>query len=86
MDRSLLYDFFNCGDDQIIQFAIMRAHLNKNERDVIHLMLDECMTQEEVAEKINYSTRRTQQFWYSGADKLLNIPWVLAFAQALRDS
>ncbi len=84
MDRGLLVYFWNCGDDQIIQFAIQRAHLNKHERDVIRLMLDECMTQEEVAEEIGYSTRRTQEFWYSGADKLLNIPWVLAYAKELK--
>lgn len=86
MDRSLLAYFWNCGDDTIIQFAMQRAHLNKHERDVIHLILDECMTQEEVAERINYSPRRTQEFWYSGANKLLNIPWVLAYAKELKET
>jgi len=80
MDRSILSDFWNCGDDQIIQFALMRAHLNRHERDVIHLMLDECMTQEQIAEDLGYSVRRIQEFWYSGADKLLNIEWVKAYA------
>lgn len=42
------------------------------------------MTQEEVAEKLSYSTRRIQDFWYSGATKLLNIPWVKAYALSLR--
>ncbi len=84
MDRELLTLFFNCGDNDIIEFAIMRAHLNRREKDVIHLMLDECMTQEEVAEKMSYSTRRIQDFWYSGATKLLNIPWVRAYAESLK--
>ena len=84
MDKSLLTYFWNCGDNEIIEFALMRAHLNKREREVIHFMLDECMTQEEVAEKINFSTRRVQEFWYSGAKKLLNIPWVSAYAKELK--
>lgn len=85
MDRSLLYDFFDCGDDQIIQFAIVRAHLNKHEKDIIHLMIDECMTQEQAAEQMGYSVRRTQEFWYSASDKMLLIPWVSAYAQHLRN-
>ena len=85
-DRSLLYDFWNCGDSQIIEFALMRARLNRHEREVVHLMLDECMTQEQVAEAINYSTRRTQEFWYSASKKLLGIPWVMAYAASLRMS
>lgn len=85
MDKKLLTAFWNCGDNQIIEFALIRAHLNKHERDVIHLMLDECMTQEETAEAIGYSTRRIQEYWYSGATKLLNIPWVKAYALSLRD-
>lgn len=84
MDRNLLTYFWNCGDDQIIEFAMLRAHLNRHEREVIHLLLDECMTQEEVAERIDFSTRRVQDFWYSGADKLLNIPWVKAYALSLK--
>lgn len=84
MDRELLTYFFNCGDNDIIEFAIMRAHLNRREKDVIRLMLDECMTQEEIAEQMSYSTRRIQDFWYSGATKLLNIPWVKAYALSLK--
>lgn len=83
MDKELLYRFFNCGDDEIIQFALHRAHLNRRELDVIIFMFDECMTQEQIAEKMNFSTRRVQDFWYSGARKLLNIPWVKAYALSL---
>ncbi|MCQ2369219.1 MAG: hypothetical protein MJ007_01940 [Paludibacteraceae bacterium] len=83
MKKNLLFAFWNCGDDDIIQFALLKAHLNKNEKAVLILMLDECMTQEEIAEQINYSTRRVQQFWSSGARKLLDIPWVKAYAQSL---
>ena len=85
IDRSLLYDFWNCGDGQIIEFALVRARLNRHEREVVHFMLDECMTQEEVAEAIHYSTRRTQEFWYSASRKLLDIPWVMAYAVMLRE-
>lgn len=84
MDKELLSYFWNCGDDQIIQFALTRAHLNRHEYDVITAMLDDCLTQEETAERIHYSTRRTQQFWCSGASKLLNIPWVKAYALSLK--
>ena len=85
MDRSLIQCFWNCGDDQIIQFAIQRAHLNKNEKEIIRLVLDECCTQEEAAEVMGYSTRRTQDIWYSATNKLLNIKWVLAYAKALKN-
>lgn len=84
MDKELLQAFWNCGDNQIIEFAMIRARLNKHEREVIEYMLDECMTQEETAEKMNYSTRRVQDFWYSAANKLLNIDWVKAYALSLK--
>lgn len=84
MDRELLTLFFNCGDNDIIEFAIMRAHLNRREKEVIRLIMDECLTQEEIAEEMCYSTRRVQDFWYSGAKKLLNIPWVRAYALSLK--
>ena len=85
MDRELLTYFFNCGDNDIIEFAILKARLNRREKDVILLMMDECMTQEQIAEKLSYSTRRIQDFWYSGATKLLNIPWVRAYALSLKN-
>lgn len=84
MDRSLLKDFWNCGDNQIIEFAISRARLNRYEKIVVHMMLDECLTQEQIAEKIDCSTRKVQDNWYSAADKLLNIPWVSAYAKSLK--
>lgn len=83
MDRTLLKAFWNCGDNDIIEFALLKARLNKREHEVIHLMLDECMTQEQVAEYLDLSTRNVQSLWYSGADKLLNIKWVNAYARAL---
>ena len=84
MNNGLLSYFWNCGDDSIIQFALQRGHLNKREKEVIHLILDECMSQEEAAEEIGYSVRRTQEFWSSGCNKLLSIPWVRAYAMELR--
>lgn len=86
MDKGLIRYFWNCGDNQIIEFAIIRARLNKNEKDVIQLMLDECLTQEEVAERLSYSTRKIQEDWASGVRKLLSIPWVLAYAEQLKNS
>lgn len=79
----LIKAFFNCGDDQIIEFAIIRAHLNRQEKEVLRLMLDECYTQEQTAEKLNYSTRKIQEVWYSAIRKLLSIPWVKAYATEL---
>lgn len=83
MDRKILFAFFNCGDDGIIQFALTRAHLNKLEKNVIELMIDECMSQEEVAEVLGYSTRKIQDIWYSASHKLLAIAWVSAFGKEL---
>lgn len=83
MDTKLLRAFWNCGDNQIIEFALVRAHLNRQEKDVITLMLDECMTQEKVAEKLDFSTRKIQEVWYSASRKLLSIPWVAAYAAEL---
>ena len=80
MDKSLLRAFWNCGDNQIIEFALLRAHLNRQEKDVINLLLDECMTQEQAAEKLDWSTRKVQEVWYTAAGKLLSIPWVTAYA------
>lgn len=83
MDRNLLKAFWNCGDNQIIEFALLRARLNKIEKEVVRLSLDECLTQEEIAEMMDFSTRRIQQFWNTAADKLLGIPWVYAYAKEL---
>ena len=85
MDRTLIRDFWACGDNQIIEFAILRARLNKNEKDVLHLVLDECMTQEMAAEVLDVSTRHVQNNWYSACDKILKIPWVMAYALSLRN-
>jgi len=84
MDRALIKYFYNCGDDSIIQFALVRAHLNKKEKEVLELLLDECNTQEEAAEILDISTRRLQEIWYSATDKMLNIPWVFAYAKELK--
>lgn len=83
MDKRLLKAFWDCGDNQIIEFALIRARLNRQEKEVISLMLDECRTQEETAEIMNYSTRKIQDIWSSASKKLLSIPWVLAFAKEL---
>lgn len=84
-NKALLNAFWMCGDGSIIEFAKLRAHLNRNEERVIELMLDGCYTQEEIAEMLNYSPRRIQDFWYSGAQKLLNIPWVKAYSLYLKE-
>lgn len=83
MKKNLLKAFWNCGDGQIIEFALLRAHLNRMEKEVIEMMLDECLTQEEVAEKLNCSVRKVQIDWHNGSDKLLSIPWVKAYAKEL---
>lgn len=83
--KNLIYDFFNCGDDQIIQFAMTRAHLNKKEKEVLLFMVDDCLTQEEVAEVMDYSPRCIQKYWISATNKMLLIPWVKAYAEYLRN-
>lgn len=84
MDRTLVKDFWACGDNQIIEFAPMRARLNRLEKEVLVLMLDECMTQEQTAEHMDLSVRRVQNLWYDATDKLLAIEWVRAYAKELR--
>lgn len=83
-DRDLIRDFWQCGDDSIIEFAILRAHLNRKQKDILACMLDECMTQEEAAEHLLWSVRTAQEKWAEAADKLLGIPWVEAYAKELR--
>jgi len=84
MERNIIKYFWSCGDNQIIEFAIIRARLNRNEKEILHLMLDECHTQEKAAEKMDISTRRAQEYWYSATEKVLSIPWVYEYAMALR--
>lgn len=84
MEKELLRCFWNCGDNEIIEFAMLRARLNAKEKKVLEYILDECLTQEETAEKMGYSTRRVQDFWCSAAKKLLNIEWVKAYAISLK--
>lgn len=85
MDRTLIKYFWNCGDSQIIDFAIMRARLNRQERNVLHLALDELMTQEQIAEYLDTSTRNVQKIWASAVDKMLGIEWVQIYGAAIRD-
>ena len=84
-DRSLVRDFFRCGDNEIIEFAMLRARLNRKEQDVIRLLIDECLTQEEAAETLDISPRHLQNMWYSATDKLLRIPWLVAYAKEIRE-
>lgn len=83
MDRGLIRSFWKCGDNSIIEFAIIRAHLNRKEKEVLRLLLDECYTQEETAEIMDISTRKVQNYWYDATDKLLSIPWLVAYAKTL---
>lgn len=85
MDRSLLKYFWNCGDTSIIDFAIMRARLNRNEKKVLRMALDELMTQEQIAEELDTSTRNVQKIWACAADKLLRIDWVRIYSIALKN-
>lgn len=84
MDRSLIRAFWACGDSQIIDFAIVRARLDRKEKAVLTAILDDRMTQEETAEKLQISTRTVQKLWASGADKLLKIDWLVAYAESIR--
>lgn len=83
-DRSLIKDFWNCGDGALIAYSVMRAKLNRMECEALRLLLDECMTQEKAAEAVDISVRRFQTYWYSAADKLLQLPWVVACAGKVR--
>jgi hypothetical protein len=84
MDRGLVKIFWGCGDNGIIEYALMRARLNRKEKEAVTYLLDECMSQEEAAEKMCVSTRRFQEYWYSASDKLLSLPWLAAYAEELK--
>ena len=47
--NKLIKAFWNCGDSNTINYAVEVAHLNRIENEVLHLILDECRTQEQVA-------------------------------------
>lgn len=85
MDKRLIRYFWNCGDSQTIEFAILKARLNRREKEILSLMLDECLTQEQTSERLDISTRRVQHYWYSACDKLLAIPWVVSYAKDLQN-
>ena len=83
INRHLVKAFFNCGDNALIEFAMVQARLNRIEREVIRLMIDECRTQEETAELMELSTRKVQQAWTSATGKLLSLRWLVAYAKTL---
>lgn len=81
--RSLIKAFWSCGDNDIIEFALLRARLNRHEKEVLQLTLDDCLTQEQASEKLSISTRKFQDRWYSAVNKLLAIPWVMSYSMDL---
>lgn len=85
MNRTLIKSFWDCGDSQIIEFAIARARLNAQEKEVIKLTLDDCKTQEQAAEILDISVRKLQDTWKKAVDKMLAIPWVRAYAEAIEN-
>lgn len=80
MCKNIVKNFWNCGDSEIVELAKNRANLNKVEREVLHLVLDECMTQEQASEQMYMSVRHFQEIWKSANDKLIKIPWVVILA------
>lgn len=85
MEKSLIRYFWNCGDNDIIELAILRSRLNRIEKDVLRYMLDECYSQEKTAELMDLSTRNVQKIWAKATSKLLSIDWVRAYAISLKD-
>lgn len=85
-DSALIRAFWACGDSAIISYAVMRARLNRNERETLSLILDECMAQEAAAEVMGVSTRSLQSWWRSGVTKILSQPWARAYATELARS
>jgi len=83
MDGNLVRAFVGCGDNGIVDYAILRCRLNSKEKQVLNLLCDECLTQEEAAERMCYSTRRVQEIWYSACRKLLSVEWVKVYAMSL---
>lgn len=81
--KTLLQAFWGCGDNTAIEFAIVRANLNRKEKEVVHFIFDECLTQEQIAEKMDISVRQVQEIWYDASKKLLGIQWVRIYATEL---
>lgn len=82
-ENRVIKAFWNCGDSQIVSFAIVRARLNRHEKEAVRLLLDECQTQEQAAESLDISVRELQSRWNSAKRKLLSIPWVFAYGKEL---
>lgn len=81
--KSIVKAFWDCGDSEIIAFAQDRAQLNKKEKEVLHLVFDECLTQEMAAEHMEISTRNFQEHWKNAIVKLCNIKWVVSIAESV---
>lgn len=86
MNKTLLHAFWGCGDNQIIDFAMLRARLNAREKAVLCMAMDDCLTQEQIAERLNISVRCTQDIWKSASRKLLSIEWVKCYALYLAET
>ena len=82
MERNVIKQFWNCGDSSLVKLACERAGLTRKENEVLRLLLTECYTQEETAEKMDISTRKVQELWKSASSKLNLIYWVKVVAEA----
>lgn len=83
--QALIKALWNCADNQYLEYAILRARLNDNEKKVLEYSLDRCYSQERTAEYMDISVRSLQTLWYSATKKLLSIPWVYQYAKALAE-
>lgn len=83
MRRRQMRAFWDCGDSGIIEYAIMRARLNDREKKVLIKTMDECKTQEEIAEEMYLSVRAVQGLWYDAQRKIMSLDWVKAYSNEL---
>lgn len=81
--RDYIKAFWNCGDSRIINMSLECVELTDPELKVLKMSLKSCMTQEEIAEALNWSPSYVQKIWYRATDKLLALPWVYCYGKEL---
>lgn len=75
--------FWSCGDRVLIDFAKDKVGLNREEKEVLHLLLDDCRSQEKAAEIMDISRTKVQCYWNTACRKLLSQEWLKIYATVL---
>lgn len=85
MDKSLVEIFLKCNDEQLIEYALLKAKISVKELRVLKLLINEGVSVPEAAYTMCISTARLQKIWDKASNKLLAIPWLVAYANELKE-